>query len=220
MAYRPAWIFFDVDDTLCDFDAMMRRALTTAIVEIERCWPSLTDCYRPEDLEAIRDRLADAYGDRPVPLVRVRREMFAEALSAVADQQDIDRITDRYLSSRFADPVLFDDVVPALETLRHQARLGVITNGNSKLDALGLDAYFDAEFVAEQVGYAKPDRRIYQHAAATIGVDPPDLMMVGDSYDKDVVAAQQAGWRAVWLRRGVAARPPAIGDLRELSTLI
>lgn len=217
----PDWIFFDVDQTLCDFETMMRRALAGSITEIERRWPSLTGRYRPEDLEAIRDDRAAAYGDRPVPLVRVRREMFAVALGEVADAQAIDQITDHYLRIRFADPVLFADVIPTLEVLRHRIRLGVVTNGNSKLHALGLTQYFAAEFVAEQIGYAKPDRRIYDHAAAAVGADPATLLMVGDSFDKDVAAARAAGWRAVWLTRDAAAvGSDRINDLGQLAGLL
>jgi phosphoglycolate phosphatase-like HAD superfamily hydrolase len=77
------WVFFDVDQTLCDFASMMRRALSASLAEIGERWPELRGRYQPDDLEAIRDRLADAYGDRPVPLVPVRRQMFAEALAPV-----------------------------------------------------------------------------------------------------------------------------------------
>ncbi|SDR82148.1 HAD family hydrolase [Microlunatus soli] len=129
---RPEWIFFDVDQTLCDFDAMMRRALSGSIAEMERRWPTLTGRYRPEDLEAVRNTIAATYGDRPVPLVQVRRAMFAEVLADLADAAAIDQITDHYLAIRFADPVLFPDVIPVLEALQSELRLGVITNGNSK----------------------------------------------------------------------------------------
>lgn len=218
---RPEWIFFDVDQTLCDFDTMMRRALAGSIAEIERRWPALTGRYRPEDLEVVRNTIAATYADRPVQLVQVRRAMFAEVLATVADAAAVDQITDHYLATRFADPVLFPDVVPVLDALRSEVRLGVITNGNSKLDALGLAGYFAAEFVAEEIGYAKPDRRIYDHAAAAAETDPGDLIMVGDSYPKDVVAAQNAGWRAFWLRRDLStASPPAIPDLHALKTLL
>ncbi|WP_210414561.1 HAD family hydrolase [Microlunatus elymi] len=230
MAANPSWVFFDVDQTLCDFTTMMRRALGRSIREIELSWPQLSGRYRPDELERIRDHLADGYGDAPVPLVAVRREMFATVLREVsAGEQEIDEVTDHYLGFRFADPVLFPDVLPTLEALSGKVRLGVITNGNSKLDALGLEHFFEVEFVAEQVGFAKPDSRIYEYAAAEVGADPAQLIMVGDSYAKDVAAAELAGWRAVWLRRddqSPADGPAAIidptsmiRDLRQLITL-
>lgn len=217
------WVFFDVDQTLCDFGTMMRRALASSLAEIETRWPELSGRYRPDDLEAIRDRLADRYEDAPVPLVEVRRQMFAEILGPVgATSTDIDVVTDRYLAVRFADPVLFDDVPPCLQILHRTYRLGVITNGNSKLDSLGLDQLFDAEFTAEQVGYAKPDPRIYQYAATTVGAAPEESIMVGDSYDKDVLPPRRLGWRAFWLRRDHAdpVAEDQIGDLSELPALL
>lgn len=215
-------MFFDVDQTLCDFTTMMRRALSASLAEIGARWPELAGRYRPDDLEAIRDRLADAYGDRPVPLVEVRRQMFAEVLRPVgAEQAEIEAVTQRYLGIRFAAPVVFDDVLPCLTTLHRAHRLGVITNGNSKLDALGLDHLFDAEIVAERVGFAKPDPRIYSHVAESLAADPSELVMVGDSYEKDVAAARNAGWRAIWLRRGASrVNADEITDLRDLPALL
>ncbi|WP_195909253.1 HAD family hydrolase [Microlunatus sp. Gsoil 973] len=197
-------------------------SLSASLAEIGERWPELRGRYQPDDLEAIRDRLADAYGDRPVPLVPVRRQMFAEALAPVGPRVDeIDEITEHYLGIRFAEPLLFDDVLPCLEALRGTCRLGVITNGNSKLDSLGLDHYFDREFVAEQVGYAKPDPRIYAHAAADVGCRPRELIMVGDSWGKDVRAARDAGWRGIWLRRDVdPSGHDEIGNLTALPELL
>jgi putative hydrolase of the HAD superfamily len=218
------WVFFDVDQTLCDFEAMMGRALRRSIGGIERRWPTLTGRFRSRDLEDIRNRLAAAYTDGPVPLIAVRRQMFAVALADVATETDIDEITEDYLHHRFADPVIFPDVVPALRELTAAGiRLGVITNGNSKLDALGLADYFSAEFVAEQVGFAKPDRRIYQHAADALGVAAHGLLMVGDSLPDDVHAARAAGWRAVWLDRSNARKADEaerIGDLSRLGDFV
>ncbi|MBO0811536.1 MAG: HAD family hydrolase [Microlunatus sp.] len=217
------WVFFDVDQTLCDFATMMSRALAASLAEIGTRWPELRGRYRPADLEAIRDRLADGYRDGPVPLVPVRRQMFAEVLQPVhPTAAEIDEITEHYLSIRFADPVIFDDVLPCLESLHGRYRLGVITNGNSKLDTLGLDHYFRAEFTAEQVGFAKPDPRMFRHAAAAVGCGPAELIMVGDSYRKDVEAARSAGWRGIWLRREQAGRHGCdeIGDLLGLTALL
>lgn len=217
------WVFFDVDQTLCDFATMMRRALSASLTEIGTRWPELRGRYQPDDLEAIRDRLADAYGDRPVPLVPVRRQMFAEILAPIGvSGAEIDEITEHYLEIRFTDPVIFDDVLPCLDLLQGSYRLGVITNGNSKLDALGLDHYFDQEFAAEQVGFAKPDPRIYAHAATAVGGAPTEMIMVGDSYPKDVQAARSVGWRGVWLRRNDTGPAGAdeIADLHALPPLL
>ena len=219
---RTRWVFFDVDQTLCDFATMMRRALSAMLIEIGSRWSELSGRHLPEDLEAIRNRLADAYGDRPVPLVEVRRQMFAEVLRPVgATDTEIDAITEHYLGIRFAEPVIFDDVLPCLTTLHGTHRLGVVTNGNSKLDSLGLDHFFDAEIAAERVGFAKPDPRIYAFAAESVGADPTELIMVGDSYEKDVLAAHRAGWQGIWLRREVSRTGPGeIGDLRALPALL
>lgn len=205
-------MFFDVDQTLCDFEAMMVRALTASIVEMEHRWPQLSR-YTPDDLVRLRDEIAATYPP-PVPNVAVRRQMYATLLADLADDAEIDQVTDHFLQVRYAEPIIFDDVRPALEALAEHARLGVISNGNSKLSALELEPYFEHEFLAEEIGYAKPDRRIYDHVAAQVGAEPSAMIMVGDSYANDVEAARAAGWSGIWLRRDVTGATE--GTVRSL----
>ena len=84
--------------------------------------------------------------------------------------------------------------------------LGLMTNGpthhqSAKIDALGLQRWIPSEhiFISEAVGCTKPDREIF--AAAEKGMAQPvqEIYMVGDSYDKDMLGAINAGWRTVWM---------------------
>src|SRR5262249_44859383 len=110
-------------------------------------------------------------------------------------------------------------------------RLGVITNGPSrtqrgKLAAVGLERYFDLVVVDSEFGQAKPDPRIFAHAAASLGLASLELLFVGDTPEGDVAGAPAAGWRAAWYNPGGLAYPAAIlpphhvlAALAELLTL-
>jgi HAD superfamily hydrolase (TIGR01509 family) len=206
---RP-WVFFDVDQTLCDFEIMMGRALQATADLINRRYPRLArGALSPADLQTARQRIA-AQSPPGVALMELRRQSFAWALAGTTDDPtEISAITDFYRVARYRDPVIFDDVRPTLAALEPRARLGTISNGNSTLALLGLHDHFECEFAAEAIGFAKPDRRIYAHVAAQIAAEPASLMMVGDSYHADVAGAEAAGWRAVWLQRDRPSRPPA-----------
>lgn len=91
------------------------------------------------------------------------------------------------------------------------ARLVVISNGYATyqepvLERLGLLKYFDEVVTPDRVGYAKPDRRIFQ-AAGRLDA------FVGDTLVHDVLGARQAGIPAVWV---LPTLPP---DMAVLSPL-
>ncbi len=65
------------------------------------------------------------------------------------------------------------------------------------LEEVGIARHFRAVLDSGQLGFAKPDRRIFLLAAQRLGVSPSDLVHVGDSEAADVVGAHEAGLRAV-----------------------
>lgn len=125
----------------------------------------------------------------------------------------------------------FPDVVPALERLSRSYRLGVITNGlplgqRRKLERLGIARYFETLVASAEVGVGKPDREIFCRALSRMRVAAGDALMVGDSLEGDVLGAQRAGMKAVWLRRGdysgagCANEVPVAADLQELEAVL
>lgn len=82
------------------------------------------------------------------------------------------------------------NVVP--ELLEHQKK---------KVRTLGIAELFDAIIYSAEVGIHKPDRGIFDHAAALLGVANEDCLFVGDDADSDVAGARSAGMDVVWLDR-------------------
>jgi putative hydrolase of the HAD superfamily len=90
-------------------------------------------------------------------------------------------------------------------------RLGLLTNGPSdiqrfKLAGSGLAACFDAVVISGEVGLGKPDPGVFEDVLARLGVEPEAAVMVGDSWERDVLGALGAGITAVWVAGG-RARP-------------
>lgn len=102
--------------------------------------------------------------------------------------------------------------------------LGIITNGpaghqREKAEVLGMGNFVRPEhiFVSGEVGYTKPDLRIFRRAEETMGLMPQNTWYVGDSYENDMVGAARAGWHTVWMNRrgkevpvGAEVRPERI----------
>lgn len=141
------------------------------------------------------------------------------------------------LYDRFARPdawELYPDAVPALAALRDRGvRLAVISNWDERLpgllDGLGLAARLDAVVRSSEVGYEKPDPRIFFTALERLGeefaADPESAVHVGDRLKEDVEGAANVGMRAVLLdRRGRHADDevpePATAVIRSLDALL
>ncbi len=50
------------------------------------------------------------------------------------------------------------------------------------------------------VGIRKPDPRIFSLGVEALGLDPSEVVVVGDSIDKDIIPAHQAGCQTVWFK--------------------
>ena len=95
--------------------------------------------------------------------------------------------------------------------------LGIITNGLSdhqreKIDTLKLDRWIKKEhmLVSSDIGAEKPDKRIFDWAREHMGlgeIDTEDILYIGDSFEKDIVGAKGAGWKAVWYNRRNMIQP-------------
>jgi len=83
-------------------------------------------------------------------------------------------------------------------------QLGVVSNGCGNVDKLCSDFGY-APFLAlivdsRRVGLFKPDPAIFLHAAEKLGGDPGTMMMVGDSFERDILPAKRAGMKTAWLK--------------------
>lgn len=61
------------------------------------------------------------------------------------------------------------------------------------LRELDLIKFLDAVFIADEIGYRKPDARAFQHVARTLQVPLNQLAHIGDHPDEDGIGARDAG---------------------------
>jgi HAD superfamily hydrolase (TIGR01549 family) len=120
---------------------------------------------------------------------------------------------------------LLPDVLPCLRALKSAGyRLAVLANQPARtrqsLSRDGLDEYFDLYSISEELGFEKPDPRIFTHAVEQAGVEPARAVMVGDRLDNDVRPAKVAGMFGVWLLRGEAPESPTPAQRAEADACI
>ncbi|MEZ4382958.1 MAG: HAD family hydrolase [Nannocystaceae bacterium] len=94
------------------------------------------------------------------------------------------------------------------------------------LRAAGIWPRLAAAVFSSEIGAVKPHPRPFEVALARLGVAPGEALMIGDSYERDVLGATALGVDAVWIDAAASAgaRPfaparAAVAHLAEVLTL-
>lgn len=208
------WVFFDVGEVLMDEQPT------------NRAWA-----------ETVAAVLADQ-GEQLAP----ERVLQAQLAAAAGGFSDPKRGAVRLLTGRDDElyPLImsrgwplvdepFPDAVPVLELLAQAGfRLGLIANQRkaeaaARLEWSGLLDLFEVTVLSGDVGYRKPDPRIFQLALQMAGCEAADAVMVGDRPDSDIAPARRLGMATVRVLRGLHAgytpRTPAEGSDRSITAL-
>lgn len=98
----------------------------------------------------------------------------------------------------------FPEVLPALHRLKERYDLVALSNGDPHFlehlvsNRIGWD--FDAIISVAEVGAFKPHPAVYRHAAARLGLEPAQCLMVSAN-SFDVLGARACGFRAAFVNR-------------------
>ncbi|MGF1777158.1 pyrimidine 5'-nucleotidase [Vibrio nomapromontoriensis] len=212
------WILFDADETIFNFDAFagMRLMFERFGVDFTR------DDYA--EYQLVNKPLWVDYQDGKITaaqLKQIRFEGWAERLDT----------TPLALNSAFLDAMadictLLPGARELMDALSGKAKLGIITNGFTELQAIRLARtdmthYFDHVVISEEVGIAKPDEGIFSHAMTLMG-NPckTRVLMVGDNPHSDVLGGLNFGIETCWLNTQGHEKPQGIEPHYEVNSLL
>ena len=107
------------------------------------------------------------------------------------------------------DEVPYSDAHTTLAALIDKGyKLGIIANqklGTEKrLESWGLRQYFDVIAASAEIGYAKPDKEIFEKAFELANCTAAESIMVGDRLDNDIIPAKAIGMKTIWVKNGLA----------------
>ena len=215
-------IFLDGDDTLWDFRAAMRAALGETLVVLRRIVDNeAAEALTVPRMEEIRETVAAEMSERTTLVETIRRESLARTLAEVGhpNENDAQRLFEVYNAARFAATRPFAGVPDLLIDLKGRYRLGVVSNGNTYPERVGLGGIFNFAILGQDCGVAKPDPRIFELALDQCGCGPEQVIHVGDSLESDVQGANECGIRSVWLNTAGATNDTGIAPDHEISDL-
>lgn len=131
------------------------------------------------------------------------------------------------LFAYFARPASWELYPEAIETLRalreRGLKLAVVSNFDSRLrnilEGLGAASWFDGIFISSAVGYAKPDRRIFDFVIKSRQLIATNVLHVGDSVTNDIGGATNAGVKAILVDRKGAHEADTISRVASLKEI-
>ena len=194
-------VFLDLDNTLFDFDAAERLALTKA-------WRGLGIDVTDEMLSrysviniAHWEKLETGELTRTEVLVK-RFEALYKEYGIELDAAETNRIYEGYLA---IGHIFMPGAPELLESLHGRYRLYIASNGLAatqagRIKSADIARYFDGIFVSETLGANKPGRVFFELCAKAIGgFEPSEAVMIGDSLTSDILGGLNYGMHTVWL---------------------
>ena len=191
-------LIFDLDNTLLDRQAVFLRFAS--------------DFYE----ERLRATISNTWDDAVAKMVEwdedgyiSREKMFARWIDewpeAGLDMESLIRWYRSEMQQQVQPDLKVNEYIAHLN--ERQAPWGIVTNGpmsqHNMCRAAGLSQLAPFVIVSEEVGYAKPDPRIFRDALNAMGLSSPErVMFVGDNPVADIDGAKRFGMKAAWIRRG------------------
>lgn len=221
-------ITLDLDDTLWPIWPTIDRAEVLLLQWLAQHAPAAAQRFdTPQAWRALRVQVEREMPKLALDLHALRIASIRRGLQMAGEDEALAQPAfDVFFAAR-QQVQLFDDVLPALEFLAARWPIVAVTNGNADVHAIGIGHFFQTTFNVQRTGFAKPDVRIFEAAWTALGVQPHEVLHVGDDAKLDAVAARHAGMCAVWLNRadldwpepGQPA-PVTVASLTQLCTLL
>ena len=221
-------VVFDLDHTL--FDRYETVKLCTPVI-YEKYKDIFNEEYTLEKFTTLyteTDKKKIHYGWDAVFDEYIRRGLIKEGCELPRKE-----FLDTILSSCKIYSVKYDFTQGVLEELkRMNLKIGLITNGASdvqraKLKNLDIEEYFDCICISGEVGYEKPDTKIFDIMSEKLNIAPSRLLYVGDHPLNDATTSQKAGYIPILvMTMGFETMPCAknfdmrINNVSELPLLI
>jgi putative hydrolase of the HAD superfamily len=227
-ASRIRAISLDLDDTLWPIWPVIARAEQALQdwlrPQAPRTTALLADTERRQTLrrevQQLRPELGHDLRALRQEILRLALQRHGEDTALVAPAYEV------FIAERMRVE-LYDDARPALAWLAQRFPVVAVSNGNADVHRIGLGMYFHARLSAQEYGVGKPDPRIFHAAAYAAGVEPHEVLHVGDDAALDVVGALKAGLQTVWVNRASQDwsheehRPHAtVSDMSQLCALL
>ena len=193
-------LFFDLDNTIWDFDSNSYEALYLALeklhlLEMTGHYDTFYKIYSEEN-----DKVWNLYRQGLMPKKVLRVQRFEASFERNGTPLKIGGgvVNDAYLLEMVNQTKLIEGARKVLDYLHGRYKIAIITNGfkevqYDKIFKSKLSKYFSKVFISEEIGTPKPGKKIFEHALKSMNAPKKSTLMIGDSWEADILGAMNFG---------------------------
>ena len=213
-------VFFDLDDTLLDFDP--QRSGHAFRIGAQRTYDYLKsrDLPVPSFDKFLKTHCSLAWRMKWIARLTGKEQSVRHVLRRLClklrlqrDEVSLSRLGWLWYEPLVECCTVAPDVVPTLSKLREAGlALGLVCNTPLQGDVIdkhlameGLLDFFPVRIYSSDIGYRKPDARAFHAACRELNLTPAEAIYVGDAIKADIVGARRAGMRTVLRVRAAGA---------------
>lgn len=198
-------IFIDLDETLWATRENNKEALKE--VYNSRKWDTYFKDFESffAKYEPHNDHVWDLYREGAITKQELTIDRFRTPLLPEIElsDQEILEINTEFLERAAVKEKLLPGAIELLQDLHALYKLVIVSNGfeevqAKKMDASGILPYIDYTILSESAGANKPSPKIFNYAFSVSKSRPAETIMIGDSWDADIIGAERAGIPAIW----------------------
>jgi len=130
-------------------------------------------------------------------------DIFLSRLMIPGDSQILEELHDNFRYHYRTN--FFSCVETVLTMLAEKYKVALLSNTMSDqpkllLSESGLDRYFDLIICSRDLGFRKPNPRIFKHVLEKLKVKPSEAVHVGDSVEADMIGARDSDITGIWIK--------------------
>jgi putative hydrolase of the HAD superfamily len=215
-------LFFDADETLFDFkragekalEAFYRKKNITCTLE------EFKEIYQKEN-----HQLWKLFETGAVTAEEVKVARFVNTMKKLSLYEgDGEELSQLYISELAKCDYLLDGAEDLILKIKNEYKMLIITNGfwdvqKIRIGQSHIIGHFEELVVSEKVGFAKPDRRIFDFAFnAASNPEKEDVLIIGDSLSSDIKGGSLYGIDTCWFNREGDVNSGAIQPTYEVKS--
>lgn len=206
MKKKYTHIFFDLDNTLWDFETNSLYAMKETFLHFKLDKKGVDFRFFFETYSKHNQQLWQEYRNGKVVKNELKRLRFQKTFTDL-EINDIEplEMNQFYLTRMPGQTHLVEGTVELLDYLKGKGYfLFIITNGfrevqHKKLETTGLTKYFTKVFISEDIKAPKPSKEIFEYALKSANAKKKKSLMVGDDPIVDIEGAFHFGIDSAWL---------------------
>ena len=225
MKKHYAWLWFDADGTLFDYNraeaAALRNTFDSLTLPFE---DSYLDVYR-----RINHDLWQALERQEITQAVLRSRRFEQLVEAIQVSGSPERMSSVYVEQLSICSELMEGAYDVLQALYEKSQIAIVTNGlqtvqRGRLEHSSIRPFISELIISEEIGAAKPGAVFFDAAFERCGSPAKqDVLIIGDSLTSDIRGGLDYGIDTCWYHPSGESKPQGWAityEIRELRDLL